>query len=97
MTIGALPDRSNWTISLICAFKITTSIESEMVLLTTSTSCNSTARTGAGGYVHIVCGRLKTWQMDVKMNCSCSAVSFLDEDTVTTSGVGTAFTHNYLP
>jgi hypothetical protein len=69
----------------------------EMDLLTTSTSCASTARTGAGGYVHIVCGRLKTWQMDVKMNCSCSAVSFLDEDTVTTSGVGTAVTHNHPP
>ena len=23
---------------------------------------------GAGGYVHIVCGRLKTWQLDVKVS-----------------------------
>lgn len=42
---------------------------------------------GAGGYVHIVCGRLKTWQMDVKMNCACRAISFADEHTLVTSGL----------
>ena len=45
-------------------------------------------RTGAGGYVHIVCGRLKTWQMDLKMNSSCRAIAFLDEDTLSSSGIG---------
>ena len=49
---------------------------------------------GASGYVHIVCGRQKTWQMDVKMNCSCETLSFLDEDTLTTSGTGE---QHYLP
>ena len=44
--------------------------------------------TGAGGYVHIVCGRLKTWQMDLKMNSSCRAIAFLDEDTLSSSGIG---------
>ena len=49
--------------------------------------------TGAGGYVHVVCGRQKTWQLDVKMNCPCNAVSFLDEDTLTTSGQGKGPVH----
>ena len=77
-------------LSLISLFEALTSSSNRNkdTLTDYCTICTSSARTGAGGYVHIVCGRLKTWQMDVKMNCSCSTVSFLDEDTVTTSGVG---------
>ena len=42
---------------------------------------------GAGGYVHVVCGRLKTWQMDVKMNCACRAIAFVDDHTLVSSGL----------
>jgi U3 small nucleolar RNA-associated protein 18 len=43
---------------------------------------------GHGGYVHIVCGRMKTWQMDLKMNTPCRSIVFIDEDTIASSGLG---------
>jgi U3 small nucleolar RNA-associated protein 18 len=43
---------------------------------------------GHGGYIHVVCGRQKTWQMDLKMNCACKKITFLDEDHLFSSGRG---------
>ena len=42
---------------------------------------------GAGGYTHIVDGRNKTWQMDVKCNTAVRAATFSDESTLFTSGL----------
>lgn len=42
---------------------------------------------GAGGYTHIVDGRNKVWQMDVKCNTAVRAAAFSDESTLFTSGL----------
>jgi len=43
---------------------------------------------GSGaGYVHIVCGKQKLWQMDIKMNTGARSAVFLDENRLFTSGV----------
>ena len=42
---------------------------------------------GAGGYTHIVDGRNKVWQMDVKCNTAVRAATFSDESTLFTSGL----------
>ena len=42
---------------------------------------------GAGGYVHVACGKNKTWQCDVKMNTAARAATFEDENTLITSGL----------
>ena len=42
---------------------------------------------GAGGYIHILCGKLKTWVMDLKMNTAVRALTFSDEITLISSGL----------
>lgn len=42
---------------------------------------------GRGGYIHICCGKLKTWMMDLKMNTAVRALYFIDEETLVTSGL----------
>ena len=42
---------------------------------------------GASGYVHLVCGKQKLWQCDVKMNTAARAATFSDENTIITSGL----------
>jgi len=42
---------------------------------------------GAGGYTHLLCGRYKTWQMDVKTNSAVRSASFGDENTLFVSGL----------
>lgn len=42
---------------------------------------------GTSGFVHICCGRRKTWISDVKMNCGVRSMAFVDEMTLATSGV----------
>jgi U3 small nucleolar RNA-associated protein 18 len=42
---------------------------------------------GAAGYIHILCGKLKTWIMDLKMNTAVRSLFFLDEMTLVTSGL----------
>ena len=42
---------------------------------------------GASGYIHVACGRQKTWMMDLKMNSAARAGAFLNEQTLVTSGL----------
>lgn len=42
---------------------------------------------GAAGYIHILCGKMKTWIMDLKMNTAVRSLYFLDEMTLVTSGL----------
>ena len=42
---------------------------------------------GASGYVHLACGKEKTWIMDIKMNSGARAGAFLTEESMVTSGV----------
>lgn len=41
---------------------------------------------GNTGYIHIASGSSKQWIMDIKMNCSAYSSTFLDENTLVTSG-----------
>lgn len=42
---------------------------------------------GASGYIHLVCGKQKTWQCDVKMNTAARSAVFVDEHTLISSGL----------
>jgi U3 small nucleolar RNA-associated protein 18 len=42
---------------------------------------------GGSGYVHVCCGKQKSWIADVKMNCAVRASAFLDETTLVTGGL----------
>jgi len=42
---------------------------------------------GAGGYVHVLDGKQKTWTADVKMNSGCRCAAFANEDLLLTSGL----------
>ncbi len=55
--------------------------------MTVSPEGSRIAFAGAGGYTHVVCGRHKTWQMDVKSNSAVRSVCFADENTLFTSGL----------
>lgn len=42
---------------------------------------------GAGGYIHVACGKRKTWMMDLKMNTAARSGAFINEETMVTSGL----------
>jgi len=42
---------------------------------------------GASGYIHLACGKQKTWQCDVKMNTAARSAVFVDENTLLSSGL----------
>lgn len=42
---------------------------------------------GASGYIHLACGRQKTWVMDLKMNTAARSGAFLSEHVLVTSGL----------
>ena len=55
--------------------------------LSVSPSGSRMAFLGASGYVHIVCGKQKTWVMDIKMNSGARSAAFIGNDSMVTSGV----------
>lgn len=42
---------------------------------------------GCGCYIHIICGTQKTFIMDIKMNTAVRCLTFVDEETLITSGL----------
>lgn len=55
--------------------------------MTVSPEGSRIAVAGAGGYTHVLCGRHKTWQMDVKSNSAVRSACFADENTLFASGL----------
>ena len=55
--------------------------------MTVSPEGSRIAFSGAGGYTHVLCGRHKTWQMDVKSNSAVRSACFADENTLYISGL----------
>ncbi len=42
---------------------------------------------GTSGYIHLACGKQKTWQCDLKMNTAARSAAFVDENTLFSSGL----------
>jgi len=54
---------------------------------TASSDGSKIAFAGNSGYIHISCGKQRTWCMDLKMNTSVRALRFIDGISLVTSGL----------